>query len=62
MSKKPLTEIALRNAQASETGRLTLWDSVVQHFGVRITPAGAKTFIVLLGSGRRQAIGRYADA
>ena len=26
---------------------------------MRITPAGVKTFIVLLGSGRRQAIGRY---
>jgi integrase len=59
MSKKVLTEIALRAAQAPKTGRLTLWDGVVQHFGVRITPAGVKTFVVLLGSGRRQAIGRY---
>jgi len=59
MSKKALTEIALRNAQAPENVRLTLWDSVVQRFGVRVTPAGVKTFIVLLGSGRRQAIGRF---
>lgn len=36
-----------------------MWDGVVKHFGVRITPSGVKTFIVLLGSGRRQAIGRY---
>jgi hypothetical protein len=28
-------------------------------FGVRINKGGAKSFIVLLGSGRRQAIGRY---
>jgi len=59
MSKKVLTEVALRAAQAPEIGRLTLWDGVVKHFGVRITPAGVMTFIVLLGSGRRQAIGRY---
>ncbi len=31
----------------------------MKHFGVRINAGGAKTFIVLLGSGRRQAIGRY---
>jgi hypothetical protein len=36
MSKKALTELALRAAQAPETGRLTLWDGVVKHFGVRI--------------------------
>jgi integrase len=59
MSKKTLTEIALRAAPPPASGRLTLWDSTVQHFGVRITPAGVKTFIVLLGSGRRLAIGRY---
>src|SRR4029077_5137356 len=59
MSKKQLPESGLRAAQAPETGRLTLWDGAVQHFGVRITPAGVKTFIVLLGSGRRGAIGRY---
>jgi integrase len=59
MSKKTLTEIALRTKQPPETGRLTMWDGVVKHFGVRITPRGVKTFIVLLGSGRRQAIGRY---
>jgi integrase len=59
MSNKILTEIALRAAQPPEAGRLTMWDSVLKHFGVRITPAGVKTFIVLLGSGRRQAIGRY---
>jgi integrase len=31
----------------------------VKHFGVRISQGGAKSFIVLIGSGRRQAIGRY---
>jgi integrase len=58
-NRTTLTEVALRAAHGSASGRVTLWDGVVKHFGVRITPAGVKTFIVLLGSGRRQAIGRY---
>jgi integrase len=36
-----------------------MWDGTVKHFGVRISQGGAKSFIVLLGSGRRQTIGRY---
>jgi integrase len=59
MSRTVLTEVALRSMHSSPSGRLTHWDTVVKHFGVRITPAGAKTFIVLLGSGRRQSIGQY---
>jgi integrase len=50
-----LTENAIRAANPNTT----LWDSSVRHFGLRVTPAGAKSFIVLLGSGRRRAIGRY---
>jgi integrase len=38
-----------------------LWDTTTKHFGIRVTPNGTKTFIVLLGSGRRQAIGRYPE-
>jgi integrase len=36
-----------------------LWDGSLKHFGVRVSAGGAKAFIVLLGSGRRQAIGRF---
>jgi hypothetical protein len=59
MSRTVLTEVALRSMHNSANGRVTHWDAVVKHFGVRVTPAGAKTFIVLLGSGRRQSIGQY---
>jgi integrase len=34
------------------------WPGLVG-FGVRLAPGGAKTFLVLLGSGRRHTIGRY---
>jgi integrase len=50
-----LTENAIRAADPNTT----LWDGTVRHFGLRVTPAGTKSFIVLLGSGRRLAIGRY---
>src|SRR5450759_5410706 len=54
-----LTDMTLRTTKLPERGTATLWDGSLKHFGVRISKGGAKSFIVLLGSGRRQAIGRY---
>ncbi len=54
-----LTELTLRAAKPPERGTTTLWDGALRHFGVRISQGGAKSFIVLVASGRRQAIGRY---
>ena len=51
--------MTLKTAPLPERGTATLWDGSLKHFGVRISKGGAKSFIVLLGSGRRQAIGRY---
>lgn len=51
--------MTLRTAKLPERGTATLWDGSLKHFGVRISKGGAKSFIVLLGSGRRRAIGRY---
>ena len=51
--------MTLKTAPLPERGTTTLWDGTLKHFGVRISKGGAKSFIVLLGSGRRQAIGRY---
>jgi hypothetical protein len=53
-----LTDVSLRAAKPPENGAVTLWDGALKHFGVRIR-GGAKSFIVLLGSGRRQVIGRF---
>lgn len=53
--RSTLTENAVRAAQSDST----LWDGSLKHFGLRVAPGGTKSFIVLLASGRRQAIGRY---
>lgn len=54
-----ITEIALRAQKPPERGTLTLWDGAQKHFGVRISQGGAKSFVVLLRSGRRKTIGRF---
>lgn len=60
MPKNPtLTELAIRAAAAPSNGTITLWDGSLTHFGIRVSPQGTKTFIVLLAPGRRQSIGRF---
>ncbi|HTW54277.1 MAG TPA: site-specific integrase [Stellaceae bacterium] len=54
-----LTELAIRAAKPLEKGAATLWDASLRNFGCRINRGGAKSFIVLLGSGRRKTIGRF---
>jgi hypothetical protein len=53
-----LTDMTLKTAQPPASGTATLWDGALKHFGLRISQGGAKSFIVLLSSGRRQVIGR----
>jgi integrase len=54
-----LTELALRAAQPPSSGTITLWDGSLKNFGCRISSKGTRSFVVLLGSGRRHTIGRY---
>ncbi len=53
-----LTDVSIRAFKPPENGQITYWDRPV---GVRVSQGGSKTFIVLIGSGRRQTIGRYPD-
>jgi integrase len=59
--KTSLTDLSVRKLQPPEAGQVTYWDDTpgLAGFGVRLAPGGAKTFLVLLGSGRRHTIGRY---
>jgi integrase len=54
-----LTEIMLKAAKPPERGTITIWDGAVKHFGVRVSQGGTKSFMILMGSGRRQTIGRF---
>ena len=54
-----LTELAIKAARSPERGQVMMWDAALKHFGVRINQGGAKTFIVLVESGKRKSIGRW---
>jgi integrase len=53
-----LSELAIRAAKPAAAA-FTIWDDATAGFGLRVYPGGAKSFIVLIGSGRRQTIGKY---
>lgn len=55
-----LSDFTLKNLPIPASGRITVWDEG-SPLGVRVTPAATKTFIVMLGSGRRHTIGRYGE-
>lgn len=54
-----LSDLSIRAVTPPLAGSLTLWDTGLRNFGVRVTANGAKSFVILLGSGRRQTIGRF---
>ncbi|MBX3512067.1 MAG: site-specific integrase [Xanthobacteraceae bacterium] len=58
MPKAVLTDISVRALKAPARGQITVWDSS-SPVGVRISAGGTKTFIVLVGSGKRQTIGKF---
>lgn len=54
-----LTDLAVKRFPLPEKGTSTFWDTTVKGLGVRVSQGGARTFIVLIGSGKRKKIGRY---
>jgi integrase len=55
-----LSDLSIKNVPLPTQGRVTIWDDN-SPLGVRITAKGAKTFVVMLGPGRRHTLGRYGD-
>lgn len=53
-----LTDATIRAAPIPARGQKTIWDGL-KGFGCRISQGGSKTFVVMIGSGRRLTIGRY---
>lgn len=59
MPNTKLTDLAIRRFPAPATGTKTYWDAHTKGLGIRVGAGGARTFIVLVESGRRQSLGRY---
>jgi hypothetical protein len=55
--KVSLTDIGVRALKAPDTGQTTVWDAN-SPLGVRISQGGSKSYVVMLGSGKRHTIGR----
>jgi integrase len=56
------TDLMLRKLTSNEQDRLELWDARIPGFGVRVSNAGTKTFILMYrhrGRPRRLTLGRY---
>jgi integrase len=56
-----LSDLSIRAAKIPPKSAITLWDSVQPKLGLRVTPAGAKSFIYMVGTGRRKVLGRYPE-
>lgn len=56
MPNESLTDQSIRRFPA---GIATYWDTTQRGLGVRVSNTGRKTFIVLIGSGRRHKLGHY---
>ena len=58
MRKVALTDVSVRAIKTPARGQFTVWDSH-SPLGVRVSQGSSKTFIVMLGSGKRHVIGRF---
>ena len=59
-----LTEIRARKELAPARGQTILWDTDVKGFALRVTPGGAKSFLLdyrVDGRQRRNTIGSFPD-
>ncbi|MBS4082908.1 MAG: site-specific integrase [Rhizobiales bacterium] len=52
-----LTDVSLRALKVPSSGQYTVWDKA-SPIGIRVSAGGAKTYIVLIGSGRRRTLGK----
>jgi hypothetical protein len=61
VARKALITKRSVEAASPEAERFTLWDTELRGFGLRVTPAGTKTFIVRYraGGGRRGTLRQY---
>jgi integrase len=61
-SKSPLTDVLIRQLKAREGERVEAWDDKISGLGIRVSPAGTKSFVLLYrlnGQPKRMTLGRY---
>ncbi|MFT4118039.1 integrase arm-type DNA-binding domain-containing protein [Bradyrhizobium sp.] len=56
--KSNLTDVSVRALKPPSKGQLTVWDKN-SPLGVRISQGGSKTFILMIGRGKRRTLGRF---
>jgi integrase len=59
--RQPLTDLLLRKLKGADE-RIEIWDAKLPGFGVRVSPSGTKSFVLLYrfrGERRRLTLGRY---
>ncbi len=55
-----LTDMAIKTLKPSPDGQVTYTDDALPGFGVRVSPGGAKAFVLVYGRSRKRAtLGRY---
>ena len=57
-----LTELAIRKLTPKDNARTELWDEKIPGFGVRVSPRGTKSFVLMYytaGRKRRLTLGRF---
>lgn len=62
MRRQLLTDIAIRSLKSPARGQVEVWDAKLPGFGVRISPQGTKSFVLLYrvaGRPRRLTLGRF---
>lgn len=59
MPRTQLTNLAIKRFPTPSNGTSTYWDTHTKGLGLRVGAGGARTFIVLIDSGRRRSLGRY---
>jgi integrase len=55
-TRRKLTDLAVGKLKPREGRRLTIWDSTLPGFGVRVSPKGRKTWIAMYRVNRRQVL------
>ncbi len=59
--QQPLSDLLIRKLKGA-AGRVEVWDAKLPGFGIRVSPSGTKSFVLLYrfgGSSRRLTLGRY---